>query len=130
MNGTGGGSASQPRRHRCPSNGPRSSRFQIVILPIAVLRANEGDEPRPLDARVLVVDDAHELRARVRSLRAYTDELDSAEAVIMSLVPVEARDVTTEGHCQRLSKLASVPGFCARFYRRQKTAPTTVVWDR
>jgi len=200
-----------PRGARRPSSVSRGSRFQIVMLS-AESRANEGDELRPLDARVLVVDDApanltllkqlltrdgyfvmtakdgvdalaivereapdivltdvvmprrdgvdlcraikanpasrlipvvlvtsfqghedrmrgieagaddfllkpfdpHELRARVRSLlrlKAYTDELDSAEAVIMSLArTVEARDVTTEGHCQRLSKLASSLG--------------------
>src|SRR5258706_2657260 len=213
MNGTGCGSASQPllADARRPSPVSRGSRFQIVMLS-AESRANEGDELRPLDARVLVVDDApanltllkqlltrdgyfvmtatdgvdalaivereapdivltdvvmprrdgvdlcraikanpasrlipvvlvtsfqghedrlrgieagaddfllkpfdpHELRARVRSLlrlKAYTDELDSVEAVITSLArTVEARDVTTEGHCQRLSKLASSLG--------------------
>ena len=212
MNGTGCGSASQPLRG-CPSVVARLSRFSFSIVMLSVgSRVNEGDELRPLDARVLVVDDApanlallkqlltrdgyfvmtakdgvdalaivehdapdivltdvvmprrdgvdlcraikanpasrlipvvlvtsfqghedrlrgieagaddfllkpfdpHELRARVRSLlrlKAYTDELDSAEAVIMSLAhTVEARDVTTEGHCQRLSKLASSLG--------------------
>lgn len=54
--------------------------------------------------------DPHELRARVRSLlrlKRYTDDLDSAEAVIMSLArTIEARDASTEGHCQRLAILA------------------------
>jgi cyclic di-GMP phosphodiesterase len=54
--------------------------------------------------------DPHELRARVRSLlrlKRYTDDLDSADAVIMSLArTVEARDASTEGHCQRLAVLA------------------------
>jgi putative two-component system response regulator len=58
--------------------------------------------------------DAQELRARVRSLlrlKRYTDDLDSAEAVIMSLaLTVEARDESTEGHCHRLAKLASALG--------------------
>lgn len=53
------------------------------------------------------VDEA-ELRARVRSLvrlKRYTDELDSAESVILSLaLTVEARDPSTEGHCERLAK--------------------------
>ena len=53
---------------------------------------------------------AAELIARVRSLlriKRYTDELDSAESVILSLaLTIEARDVTTEGHCQRLSRYA------------------------
>jgi putative two-component system response regulator len=57
---------------------------------------------------------AHELRARVRSLlriKRYTDELDSAESVIVSLaLTIEARDATTDGHCQRLAQYASALG--------------------
>jgi putative two-component system response regulator len=51
-----------------------------------------------------------ELRARVRSLlriKRYTDELDSAESVILCLAAtIEARDRATEGHCQRLAAYA------------------------
>jgi len=51
-----------------------------------------------------------ELTARVRSLlrlKRYTDELDTAESVIVSLaLTVEARDQTTDGHCQRLARYA------------------------
>ena len=58
--------------------------------------------------------DVHELRARVRSLRRvkrYTDELDSAEAVIISLaLTIEARDAYTDGHCQRLAAYATTLG--------------------
>jgi putative two-component system response regulator len=58
--------------------------------------------------------DAHELRARVRSLiriKRCTDELDSAEGVIMSLaLTIEARDRCTEGHCQRLASAAAALG--------------------
>lgn len=54
--------------------------------------------------------DAVELRARVRSLlrvKAYTDDLDSAESVICSLaLTVEARDIYTGGHCERLASYA------------------------
>jgi putative two-component system response regulator len=57
---------------------------------------------------------APELRARVRSLlriKRYTDELDTAESVIVSLaLTIEARDSTTEGHCHRLSRYASALG--------------------
>jgi putative two-component system response regulator len=55
--------------------------------------------------------DPHELSARVRSLirlKRYTEDLDSAEAVIMSLaLVIEARDAATEGHCERLAEYAT-----------------------
>jgi putative two-component system response regulator len=55
-----------------------------------------------------------ELQARVRSLirlKRYTDELDTAESVIVSLaLTIEARDPNTEGHCQRLAGYASALG--------------------
>jgi putative two-component system response regulator len=55
-----------------------------------------------------------ELRARVRSLvrlKRYTDELESAESVIVSLAAtIEARDSSTEGHCQRLAEYATALG--------------------
>jgi putative two-component system response regulator len=58
--------------------------------------------------------DGQELKARVRSLlrlKRYTDELDSAESVILSLaLTVEARDPYTRGHCQRLAAYAALIG--------------------
>ncbi|MEQ1908900.1 MAG: HD domain-containing phosphohydrolase [Vicinamibacterales bacterium] len=55
-----------------------------------------------------------ELEARVRSLtrlKRYTDELDSAESMILSLgLTIEARDPNTQGHCQRLARYATALG--------------------
>jgi putative two-component system response regulator len=51
-----------------------------------------------------------ELRARIRSLikvKRHTDELESAESVILSLALIlEARDPATKGHCDRLARYA------------------------
>jgi putative two-component system response regulator len=50
----------------------------------------------------------------VRSLiriKRYTDDLDTAESVIISLaLTIEARDPCTEGHCQRLAAYGSLLG--------------------
>lgn len=55
-----------------------------------------------------------ELLARVRSLirlKRYTDDLESAESVILSLaLTIEARDASTDGHCQRLASYATAVG--------------------
>lgn len=56
----------------------------------------------------------HELRARVVSLtrmKQLTDALDSAEAAFLALaLTIEARDPTTNGHCERLARQAVVLG--------------------
>jgi putative two-component system response regulator len=58
--------------------------------------------------------DRPELNARVRSLvrlKRFTDDLDSAEAVLRSLaLMVEARDAYTQDHCERLAKYATELG--------------------
>jgi putative two-component system response regulator len=55
--------------------------------------------------------DPTELQARIQSLvrlKRYTDELESAEAVILGMgATIEARDPTTNGHCQRLAHYAT-----------------------
>lgn len=58
--------------------------------------------------------DAHELKARVRSLvrlKRFTDDLDCAESVILSLaMTIEARDYRTGGHCERMAAFATAFG--------------------
>jgi putative two-component system response regulator len=55
-----------------------------------------------------------ELRARARSLirlKRFTDELDTAEAMILSLGrTIESRDHYTAGHCERLASYATALG--------------------
>jgi putative two-component system response regulator len=57
---------------------------------------------------------AQELTARVKSLvrlKRFTDDLDSAESIIMSLaMTVEARDPYTGGHCARMASYSTVFG--------------------
>jgi putative two-component system response regulator len=54
--------------------------------------------------------DREQLLARVRSLlrqKAYTDELERAEAVLFALArSIEGKDPHTQGHCERLAELS------------------------
>ena len=87
------------------------------LVPVVLLTSFESRDERlsgidaGADDFVHKPFDTQELRARVRSLlrlKRYTDDLDSAEAAIVSLaLAVEARDVTTDGHCQRLAMYAT-----------------------
>jgi putative two-component system response regulator len=83
------------------------------LTPVVLLTGLRGPEHRLAGIEAGADDfltkpfDTSELVARVRSLsrlKRYTDELESAESVIMSLaLIVEARDAYTEGHCDRLA---------------------------
>jgi putative two-component system response regulator len=58
--------------------------------------------------------DLQELIARVAAaarLKRYTDDLDSAASIVMTLaVMIEARDGMTEGHCHRMANYATATG--------------------
>lgn len=109
---------------------PRLSGFEVCrrlksqqstrLIPIVLVTALRDSEDRIHGFEVGADDflskpiNAPELRARVRSLiriKRYTDDLDSAESVIISMaLTIEARDPSTEGHCQRLAAYATALG--------------------
>jgi len=90
------------------------------LMPVVLVTSLQGRDERikgleaGADDFVAKPFDLHELRARVRSLlriKRYTDDLDSAESVIMSLaLTIEARDPSIENHCQRLAFYARTLG--------------------
>jgi putative two-component system response regulator len=96
--------------------GDAATRLVPVVLITALQHAD--DRIRGIEAGaddfITKPFNAHELRARVRSLiriKRYTDDLDSAESVIVSLaMTIEARDKYTDGHCQRLASYGSALG--------------------
>jgi putative two-component system response regulator len=90
------------------------------LTPI-VLISGSGDRTTRLSALQAGADDflnkpidAEELKVRVASairLKRLTDELDSAEALFITLARiVEARDPYTVGHCERLAHYATALG--------------------
>lgn len=70
--------------------------------------------------------DRSELFARVRSLlslKAHTDELERAEAVLFALArSIEGKDPYTEGHCERLSEFSAQLGARVGLAEDQLTA--------
>src|SRR5436190_10010901 len=82
------------------------------LVPVVIVTAisESGERLKGIEAGaddfVLKPFDVTELRARVQSLvrlKRYTDDLESAETVILGLgATIEARDPLTRGHCQRL----------------------------
>jgi putative two-component system response regulator len=90
------------------------------LIPVVLVTALQNSEDRIRGIEAGADDflskppNPHELLARIRSLfrlKRYTDELDSAQSVIMSLaLTIEARDAYTDGHCQRLATSAVAVG--------------------
>jgi putative two-component system response regulator len=93
---------------------------ETALLPVVMCTSLDPGEERVKGIEAGADDflskpiNAPELRARVRSLiriKRYTDDLDSAESVIVSLaLTIEARDPSTDGHCQRLAAYATALG--------------------
>lgn len=92
------------------------TRLLPVVLLTALGRIEDRIEGLNAGADDFLTKPFHpsELRARVRSLvriKQYTDELDTADSVIMALaLTIEARDSSTNGHCQRLAAYATALG--------------------
>src|SRR5688572_15739835 len=90
------------------------------LIPVVLITALQDSDSRMrgidagADDFITKPYSTHELRARVRSLvrlKRYTDDLDTAESVILSLaLTIEARDASTDGHCQRLACYAMALG--------------------
>ncbi|MCU1386032.1 MAG: hypothetical protein JWL71_4729 [Acidobacteria bacterium] len=91
----------------------RATRFVPVVIVTA--QSDRRDRLKGIEAGcddfLIKPFDAAELHARIQSLvrlKRYTDDLESAEAVIMGMgATIEARDPSTNGHCQRLAHYAT-----------------------
>jgi putative two-component system response regulator len=105
---------------------PRLSGFEVCrrikndadtrLVPVILITAMTATEDRLAGIQAGADDfltkpvDREQLVARVKSLlkqKAYTDELERAEAVLFALArSIEGKDPHTEGHCERLSDVS------------------------
>jgi putative two-component system response regulator len=105
---------------------PRLSGFEVCrrikndadtrLIPIILITAMTATEDRLAGIQAGADDfltkpvDREQLIARVKSLlkqKAYTDELERAEAVLFALArSIEGKDPHTEGHCERLAAMS------------------------
>ena len=93
-------------------------RTRLIPVVIVTAQGERGDRLKGIEAGcddfLTKPFDSTELHARIQSLvrlKRYTDELESAEAVILGLgATIEARDPSTNGHCQRLAHYATTLG--------------------
>lgn len=102
------------------------------LIPIVLITALNERQDRLEGIRAGADDflqkpfDSTELLARVASLirvKRFTDELDSAESVILSLaLTVEAREPYTGGHCQRMAAYAAAFGIHLRLSEEEVAA--------
>ncbi|HMF96990.1 MAG TPA: HD domain-containing phosphohydrolase [Vicinamibacterales bacterium] len=94
------------------------ARTRLIPVVIVTAQGDRGDRLKGIQAGcndfLTKPFDSTELHARIQSLvrlKRYTDELESAEAVILGLgATIEARDPSTNGHCQRLAHYATTLG--------------------
>lgn len=94
------------------------------LIPVVLVTGLHGREDRIQGISAGADDvlskpvDPQELYARVASLvrcKQFTDELDSAQGVIVTLaLTIEGRDPYTNGHCQRVARYATVLGASLR----------------
>src|SRR5437763_14364099 len=90
-------------------------RTRLIPVVIVTAHGEHGDRLKGIQAGcddfLAKPFDSTELHARIHSLvrlKRYTDDLESAEAVILGLgATIEARDPSTNGHCQRLAHYAT-----------------------
>jgi putative two-component system response regulator len=92
---------------------------ETVLTPVILVTASQG--PNRVAGLAAGADDfitkplnPIEVQARVHSLlrqKRYTDNLESAESMIASLaLTIEARDPSTDGHCQRIASYSCALG--------------------